>query len=356
MDSAELSKLMREMAINLGACLAGIATVETLAGGPPSADITYALPNARSAVCFAVPLDQAKIEPYLKKEAHEPHNLDKIRAVTLVNGIALEISNFLNQLGYSSLPLLANFQYRNSDGLTYKDRVPPVSHRYLAVSSGIGSFGLSGHVITKEYGAAIVLGSFVTEAELEPTRPLPDEDSYCDGCRLCMAACPSGFVSRNEMAVVNMGGHTYSYAKRKAYSRCAYVCGGYAGLDRSGKWSTWSPSRYPIPEKDEDFPEAVNESVEAYVNRPMAGHLYYNSVKPGFRTEYTCSHCQLICHPDKEIRKKRYNMVINSGVIVQSQDGSREAVTPGEAKNRIRAMGRDRKWLYEKSIVRRSRK
>ena len=77
-DSAELSKLIREMAINLGACLAGIATVETLAGGPPSADITYALPSARSAVCFAVPLDQAKTEPYLKKEAHEPHNLDKI--------------------------------------------------------------------------------------------------------------------------------------------------------------------------------------------------------------------------------------------------------------------------------------
>lgn len=343
----ELSSLMIEMAKSLGACAAGIATTETLAGGPPSADIAYALPGARAAVCYALPLDPEKIEPYLKKEAHEPHNRDKIRAVTMANGIAGEMSNFLVQLGYRSVPLLANFQYRNDGGLTYKDRVPPVSHRYLAVRSGIGHFGLSGHVITKEYGAAIVLGAFVTEAPLEPTEPLPEEDNYCDGCRLCLAACPSGFVSRDEMSVVTLGGRPFSYAKRNAYTRCAYVCGGYAGLDRSGKWSTWSPSRFPIPENDEDFPAAMDASVDAYVSRPMTDTLYYNSVKPGYRTEYTCSHCQLICHPDRDVRKRRYAMVTGSGVIVQEPDGSRKAVSPAAAKEKMQAMSPSRRAMYE---------
>lgn len=79
----------------------------------------------------------------------------------------------------------------------------------------------------------------------------------------------------------------------------------------------------------------------------MKAHLYFNSVKPGFRTEYTCSHCQLICHPDKEVRKRRYQMVIRAGVIVQRPDGSREAVKPEEAKKRINEMSPDKKWLYE---------
>ena len=41
---------------------------ETLAGGPPSTDLSYVLAAARSAVVFALPLDQEKIERFLRKE------------------------------------------------------------------------------------------------------------------------------------------------------------------------------------------------------------------------------------------------------------------------------------------------
>ena len=69
---------------------------------------------------------------------------------------------------------------------------PPISLRYLAVASGIASFGWSGNVIDDQQGACIILGGVVTSAELTPTAPLPQEDNYCDGCRLCAAACASG--------------------------------------------------------------------------------------------------------------------------------------------------------------------
>jgi epoxyqueuosine reductase len=347
MDKTELSQIVVDMAKNLGACLVGIATTDTLAGGPPSTDLAYVLQDARSAICFAVPLDQDKIESYLKKEDHDSHNLDKIRATTLAGGIALEMATFLSQLGHLSVAMPANFHYRNDDEVSYADRKPPISHRYLAVRSGIGHFGLSGNVITKGYGAAIALASVVTTAELVPTLALPEEDNYCDRCKLCRAACPSGFMSPDELAEVRMDDRVFTYSRRNIYTRCNYVCGGYAGLDRSGKWSTWSPSRYPIPEKDEDFQQAFEASADAYMKRPMKDHLYFNSVKPGFRTEYTCSHCQLICHPDKEVRKRRYQMVVDAGVIVQSPDGSREAVTPEEAEKRLARMSRDERRLYD---------
>jgi epoxyqueuosine reductase QueG len=64
-----------------------------------------------------------------------------------------------------------------------------ISHRYLAVQSGVGWFGLSGNVIAKQSGASVVLGSVVTTALLEPTEPLPEDEKYCDECKLCMASC-----------------------------------------------------------------------------------------------------------------------------------------------------------------------
>jgi len=55
----ELSRLVMDYARCQGACAVGIATTETLSGGPPSADLTHVLPEARAAICFAFPLNQA---------------------------------------------------------------------------------------------------------------------------------------------------------------------------------------------------------------------------------------------------------------------------------------------------------
>ena len=63
-----LSQKLIDFAVTEGACAAGIATLETLSGGPPSADLTYIRPDAKSAVSFAVPLDDEMIIPFLKKE------------------------------------------------------------------------------------------------------------------------------------------------------------------------------------------------------------------------------------------------------------------------------------------------
>jgi epoxyqueuosine reductase QueG len=347
MASTDLSILLPEMAKNLGANLTGIATPDTLAGGPPSADLTCVLPTAKSAICFALALDQDKIERYLKKENHEEHNLNKIRATTLANGIALEMSNFLCQLGYKSVPICSNFQYRNDGDTKYSDRKPLISHRYLAVRSGIGWFGWSGHVITRDYGSAVIFGSVVTEAGLRPTESLLAAENYCNGCRLCRAVCPSGFISPDEITTVRLGGQEFSYAKRGLYTRCGYVCGGIAGLDRSGKWSNWSASRYPIPDDDKDLPRAIERAMPAYQKRTLNDHLFYISFRPGYSLDYSCSHCQLVCHPDPAVRKKRYGMVMNGGVIVQDADGSYLAASPEEALKRLAAMEPERRRLYE---------
>ena len=85
-----------------GACAVGIATTETLAGGPPSVDLTYVLPEAKSAVVFAVPLDQSLIEPFLRKEDRLSHEQDNFRTNYLATGIALGLADYLRQKGFDS--------------------------------------------------------------------------------------------------------------------------------------------------------------------------------------------------------------------------------------------------------------
>jgi len=60
----DLNQLVKDLALNAGAIDVGIVTTETLKGGPPSTDLTYVLEGAKSAVVFALPLDQEKIERF----------------------------------------------------------------------------------------------------------------------------------------------------------------------------------------------------------------------------------------------------------------------------------------------------
>jgi epoxyqueuosine reductase QueG len=343
----KITKRAKNLALSYGATAVGVVTSEMLVGGPPSTDLSYVLPKANSAISFAVPLNQNYIESWFSKQSHADHLQNNIQANVIAGGISLELANYLNQKGYPSVPLTANTAYRTDSKNGIYDERPPVSHRYLAVRSGVGFFGLSGNVLTPTDGAAIILGSVITEARLIPTEPIAAAKNYCDLCRLCKAVCASGYIHGEEMVSVTMGGMDFSYSRKMHHSRCDYVCGGFTGLHKSGKWSTWSPARFNIPDKDEGFYPALINAVGPFLKRKRPALNVYNVLMPGDRVELTCGNCQLICHPDKEIRKKRYKLLIESGVVVENPDGTRESVLPEEAKKRLAAMDPATRALYE---------
>ena len=343
----DLSPLVLDFALNAGAKGAGIATPQTLAGGPPSADLAYVLPGARAAITFALPLNQDFIEPYLAKKDHASHDRDNAGATNLASGVALQLAAYLEMKGHPSVPVAANHVYRTDTPKGINDELPTISHRYLAVASGVGHLGLSGNLIRPDTGAALVLASVVTQAPLDPTPPLPPQDNYCDECRLCQASCFSGFMHPKEKARVTLGGHEFTYARRRGHLRCDYVCGGFAGLHPSGNWSTWSPARFAIPQKDEDFLPALRLALKANHQRPMPAGGFYNPLVKGRKLEFTCCHCMLICHPQKEVRRRRLELLKNSGVVIQEADGSRRAVTPDQARAHLEAMPPSRRALYQ---------
>jgi epoxyqueuosine reductase len=340
-----LSETLLDFARHEGACAVGIATVETLAEGPPSADITYVMPEAKSAVAFAVPLNQDLILPYLTKRDRLSVERDIIRANSRASGISLELANYLQMRGIEATPVLANLRYRADTPNGIWDMYPDISHRYLAIRSGVGYIGLSGNVITPTEGAPIILGSMVTSAELTPTGPLPPDHNYCDSCGLCMASCASAFVDLREKVSVALGGIEFVYSKRRDFNRCGYVCGGFTGLHPSGKWSTWSPGRFPIPTEEGQLSSAMAKAMKRYRQWPPIEGGLYNPLMKG-KVRVACAHCQLVCAPDREERQRRHRALTESGVVIQESDGSLVSVSPEIAVERLASM-RESRLLYE---------
>jgi epoxyqueuosine reductase len=61
--------------------------------------------------------------------------------------------------------------------------------REAAARAGVGFYGKNTMLITRRHGSWVVLGTLVTDAELEHTPPLGLD---CGSCTLCIEACPTG--------------------------------------------------------------------------------------------------------------------------------------------------------------------
>jgi epoxyqueuosine reductase len=61
--------------------------------------------------------------------------------------------------------------------------------REAAARSGVGFYGKNTMLITRKHGSWVVLGTMVTDVELEPT---PRLQLDCGSCTLCIEACPTG--------------------------------------------------------------------------------------------------------------------------------------------------------------------
>src|SRR5205814_1648493 len=132
-------------------------------------------------------------------------------------------------------------------GGTYRVLVDENQHvdREAAARAGVGFYGKNTMIITRRHGSWVVLGTLVTDVEIEAT---PRLELDCGDCRLCIDACPTGAL--DEPGVLDS-------------TRCL---------------SYWTQSRSEIPE---EYREALGDQV------------------------YGCDICQDVCPWNRGIEKRR---------------------------------------------------
>ena len=117
--------------------------------------------------------------------------------------------------------------------------------REAAARSGVGFYGKNTLLITRRHGSWVVLGTLVTDAEIESTPRLALD---CGSCRLCIDACPTGALDEP------------------------------GTLDSTRCLSYWTQAPAPIPP---DYREAIGAQV------------------------YGCDICQDVCPWNRGVEKRR---------------------------------------------------
>jgi len=359
----ELTTRIKHLALNGGAAKVGIAGLDALAG-PPTADPTRVLPGARSVVSFLVVEPEAAILKYLSKEDASEYRNHFYENIQTLGRVGLSVADALRRAGYRAVPVSPNGVYEPRSNVV-KGLIPPFSHRYAAVAAGLGVIGWSGNVMTPEYGSRVYLSSVVTDAALVPDRPL--DESPCDRCNICLHACPGGFMSLTESVTFTLGGRAVTHAKKGVHARCAISCGGYTGLSRDGKWSTWAGGHYAIPEDDGELVRLLAylaaETDRRSRERPDLPNFLRGSMEvPGYDrpgvlardrrdTVTTCGNCAIVCFETLQQRARALKLLLHSGVVIEDGDSQLRVVSPEVAQRYRRAWP----WSTNKSRSRSGR-
>ncbi len=157
-------------------------------------------PAAVSVIAFVLPATY-KTRLSNRREtliASRRWNHTRFQGQDFINGLSRYVVSLLEGLGYQAVaPELTDFfRWKDfSGGLSSN-----WSQRHVAYAAGLGTFGLSGGLITPR-GIAVRCGSVVTDARLiSGPRAYGDYRADClfyrnGSCRRCIERCPAGAIS-----------------------------------------------------------------------------------------------------------------------------------------------------------------
>ena len=335
-----LETALKELALKEGSIRAGIARREAFTEAPPSADMRYLKPWANTVVSFAISNGTDWIEDYLGKVTRMVMRDNMHFIYHEAYRIANAIASRLKDAGFKAHAIIPNGLYRPDHtfekGLPDNDLKPPLSLRYMAVGAGVGTFGWSGNVMVPGYWSNVYLGGVLTDALLEPDSLI--EETLCDNCRICTRVCPVGFIGKKKQTSVRIGGRQFVYNSKRSDLRCLTGCGGYTGLSKSGKWSSWSTGRTILPDDAEGLPELYARLRDDPANAAATRNLSFGPRgvldRPKENVKTTCNHCNTVCSGPLEVRKKWMELLFESGVVELDEEGWEVVVKFDEQGNR----------------------
>jgi ferredoxin len=389
----ELEQKIKAFLKDRGVQVAGIAGPDRL-DGPPSLDLDYSMKGGRSVISMALPMNVPAIDAFLSKRSPAPHNLDQFINYQRLFRVETELADYLISLGYKARALPTSADYRRAPYVFSLQ--PAFSMRYAAMASGIAGQGWSGNVITKEYGAAVYLGAVVTDARLVGDLPLPADYFYetrCKQCRCCARSCPSRMFSDHENEKYLLNGELYTRGKRRSVDLCKISCFGLHSLSYDRKWTNWGLhwiddwiEKEPNPKKKMTLLAAMlrkglttgdsmprfdilkrlcTRSYSGEVSRflpsldqfPQDESERYRILAAFIRSlgvqgidDYPipmiCGQCALVCGPAPEETRRRYQLLISSGLVVPGEKGQMKKVETYEEASLLRRRHPLRSPLY----------
>jgi ferredoxin len=190
---------VKRVAADCGIDLAGIASIDRFDAIPENSNPKSILPHAMSVIAFGHRIPRGSLSgPETGKAFHTlSMNSPITYAVTKTYRFCCE----LESRGWESVPLYPHSRDVRDQGVPVAEgRAAPdvaLDVEYAAHAAGLGEMGKGWFFLTPEFGLRQFFTFVVTDLALEPDAPL-EENSICDNCGACAAACPAGALKTEE--------------------------------------------------------------------------------------------------------------------------------------------------------------
>lgn len=303
---SSLATLTKKKAIELGADFVGIASPNRFDGAPPHADPARIMPNYQTVIAFGIAMSYGCLQAWFSKKSRRPQDDFDHRATEMLDDISFGLTRVLEREGFASCYIKQNGSYNFYNGFK-----PDISHKHAAMAAGLGVLGKSSLFVHSTFGAAVHLGSMITEAPLDPD-PMIDieEENPCDDCGYCNQICPVQAIRIDEEETFILAGKEFSHHKHDLL-RCLIGCDGLDGHEyHIGKKAvgTWSYNTREVSYPDEAL-ELINLNRQEcrhpmeLAERIMDPHLQY------------CGNCHKVCVGDRKRKDALFRLHIQSGVV-----------------------------------------
>lgn len=214
------AKMVKEAALECGADLCGIGSMDRFEGAPKNNDPRYLFPEAKSVIGLGFRVHRGLYRP-MEEGTH--WGMYSSVGYANVNDVHMpvimrELGSFIEDHGYDAV-IYNNtaIRYAINAGVPVREGYPApnvfLHFRIAGVICGLGEIGWSNIFLTPQFGPRVRLAFIFTDAELEADPIM--EPYLCDRCMACARNCPSGAIpsDRNQKVTFTLEGKTYEYAK-----------------------------------------------------------------------------------------------------------------------------------------------
>lgn len=220
------SKALKKAALEAGADLVGIASMDRFEGAPKQMDPRYIFPDAKALIALAFRIHRGcfrGIEEGTYFISYATMGYAHINQVQIPTTLRKTCS-FLEDHGWEAVPIPMESHFAAISDCNGKlntqaravsaDKPVPdvmIHFRIAAVAAGLGEIGYSNLLLTPEFGPMQRVAFILTDAPLKPD-PLFN-GQLCDHCLMCARTCSGRAISEKETVEMTIAGRTYKMGK-----------------------------------------------------------------------------------------------------------------------------------------------
>lgn len=131
--------------------------------------------------------------------------------------VAIKISLFIQEKGYSALPIPA------SQTVDWEKQLGHLSHKTFALKARLGWIGRSGLLVNKIHGARIRFVTVLTDMPLMIREETLSNVGDCGSCVRCIETCPASAITEKEYDMGKCLSLLREFSKRRGIG--VYICG-----------------------------------------------------------------------------------------------------------------------------------